>query len=261
MTAANPVDHPAELNRPSSENTERDPVCGMSVNPATAKHRAEHGGHRYFFCGAKCRERFVAEPNRFLDSARANLHPVAPRSGAETLWTCPMHPQIVRSEPGSCPICGMALEPMTPTGDETENPELRDMTRRFWVGLALSIPLLAMAMGEDIAKHMLDAVIAPRIAIWVQLALGTPAVLWCGKPFFERGWASLLARHLNMFSLIALGTGIAYAYSLVAALAPQIFPASFRGPDGGVPLYFEAAAVIVTLVLLGQVLELRARSA
>jgi Cu+-exporting ATPase len=172
-----------------------------------------------------------------------------------------MHPQIVRTEPGSCPICGMALEPMTPTAADAENPELRDMTRRFWVGVVLSVPLLAMAMADHLAKPALDAVIVPRLAVWIQLILGTPAVLWCGWPFFQRGWASLVARRLNMFSLIALGTGVAYAYSVVAALAPQIFPVSFRGPHGEVPLYFEAAAVIVTLVLLGQVLELRARSA
>src|SRR5258708_14695438 len=260
MPAASPHVH-ADLNGPSSVDTERDPVCGMSVDPATASHRAEHRGHSYFFCGAKCREQFVAEPNRYLAPAPVNNKPPPTSHPGEGLWTCPMHPQIVRSEPGACPICGMSLEPMTPSGSEAENPELRDMTRRFWVGLVLSIPLLAMAMGEDVAKHTLDAVSAPRIAVWVQLALGTPAVLWCGRPFFERGWASLITGRLNMFSLIALGTGIAYAYSVVAALAPEIFPTSFRGPDGEVPLYFEAAAVIRTLVLLGQVLELRARSA
>src|SRR5262249_357377 len=162
-------------------------------------------------------------------------------------------PEIVRNEPGACPICGMALEPMTPLATEAENPELRDMTRRFWVGVVLSTPLLAMAMAEHFAKAALDAVIAPRIAVCVQLILGSPAVLWWGWPFFERAWASVRARHLNMFSLIALGTGVAFLYSLVAALAPSLFPASFRMENGQVPLYFEAAAVIVTLVLLGQV--------
>lgn len=171
-----------------------------------------------------------------------------------------MHPQIVRSEPGSCPICGMALEPMVPTEDEAENPELRDMTRRFWIGVALSVPLLGMVMAGH-ASMSFAALTASRPAVWLQLILGSAAVLWCGWPFFQRGWASVAARHLNMFSLIALGTGVAYAYSVVAALAPQIFPASFWGPHGGIPLYFEAASVIVTLVLLGQVLELRARSA
>jgi Cu+-exporting ATPase len=171
-----------------------------------------------------------------------------------------MHPQIVRSEPGFCPICGMALEPMVPSGAEAENPELLDMTRRFWVGLTLSVPLLAMVMAAHVSMSF-AALTASRPAVWIQLVLGSAAVLWCGWPFFQRGWASLVSRRLNMFSLIALGTGVAYAYSVVAALAPQIFPASFRGPRGEVPLYFEAAAVIVTLALLGQVLELRARSA
>ncbi|MGE0279053.1 MAG: heavy metal translocating P-type ATPase [Rhizobiaceae bacterium] len=235
----------------------RDPVCGMKVDPAIARHRAEHAGHEYLFCSAKCRERFVAEPARYL--ARPPVQPARAQAG-ETLWTCPMHPQIVRKEPGSCPICGMALEPMTPTA-EAENPELRDMTRRFWVSLALSVPLLAMVMAEHFAKATIDVLIPPHLAVWVQLILGTPAVLWGGWPFFQRGFASFVSRRLNMFSLIALGTGVAYVYSLVAALAPDIFPDSFRGPHGEVPLYFEAAAVIVTLVLLGQVLELRARSA
>jgi Cu+-exporting ATPase len=171
-----------------------------------------------------------------------------------------MHPQIIRKEPGNCPICGMTLEPMTPAAGDTASPELRHMTRRFWVGVAFSVPLLAIAMAEHFNKAALDALIAPRLLVWVQLILGTPAVLWGGWPFFTRGWASIVSRRLNMFTLIALGTGVAYVYSLVAALAPGIFPASFRDVDGQVPLYFEAAAVIVTLVLLGQVLELRARS-
>ena len=165
-----------------------------------------------------------------------------------------MHPQIVRQEPGSCPICGMALEPIMPVGGEAANPELRDMTRRFWVGLALSLPLIVLAMAANFVG------LAPRTAVWLEPILATPAVLWCGWPFFERGWRSIFSRRLNMFTLIALGTGVAYTYSLVAALAPSIFPPSFRAAEGGVPVYFEAAAVIVTLVLLGQVLELRARS-
>ncbi len=243
-------------------NAAHDPVCGMTVDPATAKHRAEHAGASYFFCSARCREKFTAEPARYLTPAAPAEGPPAPgsRPGGEVLWTCPMHPQIVRSEPGSCPICGMALERLTPEAGDAANPELRDMTRRFWVGVVLSVPLLALAMADHLAKPALDALIAPRIAVWIQLVLGTLAVLWCGRPFFQRGGASIVNRRLNMFSLIALGTGVAYSYSLVAALAPGIFPASFRAPDGGVALYFEAAAVIVTLVLLGQVLELRARS-
>jgi len=234
-------------------------VCGMTVDPATAKHHTEHAGHSYFFCSARCREEFTAEPARYIVSSGDRRGLVTAPAG-EVLWTCPMHPQIVRKEPGNCPICGMALEPMTPAAGEAENPELRDMTRRFWVGVALSLPLLAIAMAEHFNKPALDALISPRLLVWVQLILGTPAVLWCGWPFFQRGWASIISRRLNMFTLIALGTGVAYAYSLIAALAPGIFPASFRDVDGQVPLYFEAAAVIVTLVLLGQVLELRARS-
>jgi P-type Cu+ transporter len=234
----------------------------MIVDPRTTAHQANHAGRRYFFCSARCRDRFVAQPTRY-DAPNQDRHhePIMPpHAVGQTLWTCPMHPQIVPSEPGSCPICGMALEPMMSTGAEGENPELRDMTRRFGVGVALSVPLLGMVMAAHVSMSF-AALTASRPAVWFQLVLGSAAVLWCGWPFFQRGWASIIARRLNMFSLIALGTGVAYAYSVVAALAPQIFPASFRGPHGEIPLYFEAAAVIVTLVLLGQVLELRARSA
>src|SRR5215468_795528 len=256
MTVAEP---PTRHHRhvPEPPAATHDPVCGMTVDPAKAKHRAEHAGHSYVFCSARCREKFTADPTRYgvaFPEARASA------AAGEALWTCPMHPQIVRKEPGNCPICGMALEPMTPAAGDTPNPELRDMTRRFWSGVALSLPLLAIAMAEHLNKAALDAMLSPRPLVWVQLILGTPAVLWCGWPFFERGWASIVSRRLNMFTLIALGTGVAYVYSLVAALAPGIFPASFQDHDGQVPLYFEAAAVIVTLVLLGQVLELRARS-
>jgi Cu+-exporting ATPase len=232
----------------------RDPVCGMVVEPATAQHHSRHRGQTYYFCSSRCREKFEAEPERYLTPA-APEPPHASAGGGE-LWTCPMHPQIVRNGPGSCPICGMALEPMTPSGGEQSNPELRDMSRRFWVGVALSVPLVVLAMAEDFGVVLL----APRAAIWVQLVLATPAVLWGGRPFFQRGWRSIVSRRLNMFTLIALGTGIAYTYSLVAALAPGLFPPSFHTPEGGIPVYFESAAVIVTLVLLGQVLELRARS-
>jgi P-type Cu+ transporter len=256
LMTANGGISPHERHRPlaGAIDSAVDPVCGMAVDPATAKHHSEHAGHTYYFCGSRCRERFAAEPARYLTPAA--LEPARP-AASESRWTCPMHPQIVRSQPGSCPICGMALEPMAPVEGEAVNPELHDMTRRFWVGLALSIPLVALAMAGDLIEPQL---LAPRLAVWVELILATPAVLWCGWPFFERGWRSILSRHLNMFTLIALGAGVAYAYSLVAALAPTIFPPSFRTVDGQVPAYFEAAAVIVTLVLLGQVLELRARS-
>jgi Cu+-exporting ATPase len=257
MTAAEPATAhgPHHRHDPGEAGRATDPVCGMSVDPATARYRAEYDGREYFFCSARCRERFVAEPERFVGDK-----PAPPSAAPEgTLWTCPMHPEIVRAGPGSCPICGMALEPMTPTAGEERNPELADMTRRFWVGVVFSLPLLVMAMGEHIVPGWHPA-LASRAAIWVQHALATPVVLWCGAPFFQRGWQSLVNRNLNMFTLIALGTGVAYLYSLVATVAPGIFPAAFRAPNGGVPVYFEAAAVIVTLVLLGQVLELRARS-
>ena len=257
MTAAEPVSRQHHHPEPPAA-AAYDPVCGMAVDPGTATHRAEHAGHSYVFCSAGCREKFTAAPARYLTAARPPT--VAPAKPGEVFWTCPMHPQIVRKEPGNCPICGMALEPMTPIAGDTVSPELRDMTRRFWVGVALSAPLLAIAMAEHFNKAALDSLISPRLLVWVQLLLGTPAVLWGGWPFFQRGWVSVASRRLNMFTLIALGTGVGYVYSLVAALAPGIFPASFRDHDGQVPLYFEAAAVIVTLVLLGQVLELRARS-
>jgi Cu+-exporting ATPase len=230
-----------------------DPVCGMAVDPVKAEHRCGHAGHTYYFCSHHCRARFEAEPARYLTPTSGM--PAEPAAG-RARWTCPMHPQIVRSEPGSCPICGMALEPMSPVEGEAVNPELHDMTHRFWVGVALAVPLVVLAMAEDYGSVLLS----PRLVTWVELILATPAVLWCGWPFFERGWRSILSRHLNMFTLIALGTGVTYAYSLVAALMPSIFPPSFRTAEGQVPVYFEPAAVIVTLVLLGQVLELRARS-
>src|SRR5215472_2684766 len=249
MMAAEPLfDRESRHHQPSQA---RDPVCSMAVDPVTAKHRSNYAGDTYYFCSSRCRERFEAEPARYLTPTVSE----PPRTAAgESRWTCPMQPQIVRQEPGSCPICGMALEPIMPVGGEAANPELRDMTRRFWVGLALSIPLIVLAMAANFVG------LAPRTAIWLEPILATPAVLWCGWPFFERGWRSILSRRLNMFTLIALGIGVAYTYSLVATLAPSIFPPSFRTAEGGVPVYFEAAAVIVTLVLLGQVLELRALS-
>ena len=237
----------------AATDTAVDPVCGMAIDPDKSEHRCEHAGHTYYFCGHHCRTRFEAEPARYLTPTSGM--PAEPAAG-RARWTCPMHPQIVQSQAGSCPICGMALEPMSPVEGDAVNPELHDMSRRFLVGVALAVPLVVLAMAEDFGS----ALLAPRAAVWVELILATPAVLWCGWPFFERGWRSILSRHLNMFTLIALGTGVTYAYSLIAALAPSIFPPSLRSAEGQVPVYFEAAAVIVTLVLLGQVLELRARS-
>ncbi|WP_408640613.1 heavy metal translocating P-type ATPase [Allosphingosinicella deserti] len=239
-----------------------DPVCGMSVDPATSPHAHVHSGTTYHFCSAGCRGKFAADPDLYLASTpeqRTAAKAVAAPAGS--IWTCPMHPEIRQEGPGTCPLCGMALEPLEPSLEDGPNPELVDFTRRLWVSAALSIPLLILSMGADmLGWHLLPM----RALPWVQLALAAPVVLWAGAPFFERGWASLRSRHLNMFTLIALGVGVAFAYSLVATLAPGLFPPSFRtmgGHDGTVPVYFEAAAVIVTLVLLGQVLELRARAA
>jgi P-type Cu+ transporter len=243
----------------------RDPVCGMMVDPSTTPHRRDLGEATYHFCSAGCAGKFAADPDRYLNPADQDPAVQQPALGSlaeaaeGAVWTCPMHPQVRRPGPGSCPICGMALEPAAPTLEEGPNLELIDMTRRFWVSAALSLPLLALAMGHELLGWTL---LPARISTLVQLGLATPVVLWGGWPFFERGWASLRTRNLNMFTLIALGVGVAYAYSAVAALAPGLFPASFRSPMGGeVPVYFEAAGVIVSLVLLGQVLELRARSA
>ncbi len=228
-----------------------DPVCGMSVDPATAKHKAEHGGTTYHFCSARCRDKFVAEPARFLAAAPP---PPAPSGG---IYTCPMHPEIRQLGPCHCPICGMALEPEVASAAEGPSAELIDMSRRFWVALALSVPVFALEMGGHLTNlHML---LPEAVSNWLQLALATPAVLWAGWPFFDRGLASLKTRNLNMFTLIAMGVGVAWAYSAVATVAPGVFPPAFRGADGAAAVYFEAAAVITTLALLGQVLELRAR--
>ena len=243
----------------------KDPVCGMDVDPATTEHVAEHEGVTHHFCSEHCRSRFLADPEAFIHtstsapgSAPSQPAPAAP--GAEVVeYTCPMHPEIRQDGPGTCPICGMALEPVMVTADAGPSEELRDMTRRFWIGVALSIPVLILGMGRDLVPWLHDNVSATA-STWIQLALATPVVLWAGWPFFVRGWASVRTRNLNMFTLIAMGTGVAWLFSVVATVAPGIFPDAFR-TDGAVDVYFEAAAVITTLVLLGQVLELRAREA
>jgi P-type Cu+ transporter len=314
----------------SSLPKQKDPVCGMDVNPASARYKMRHQGKEYFFCSAGCLAKFEANPEKILSSppkpmgtglvtlgvptAKSSANLIAPTSASRSAgaskgasskgasgkdtrphvcpmcegvrkigpgpcpkcgmalepeapaqpatrreYTCPMHPEIVRAEPGNCPICGMALEPRTVTVEE-DNPELRNMTRRFWIGLALTIPLLAIAMGSMLRPHMFMASPWNWGLPWLEMLLATPAVLWCGWPFVQRGWASIVNRSTNMFTLIAMGTGVAYIFSVVATLFPQIFPASFRGMGNHPDVYFESAAAIVTLVLLGQVLELRARS-
>jgi Cu+-exporting ATPase len=327
------MEHFEPLDTPNSASfpiRQKDPVCGMDVNPETALHKTLHNGKEYFFCSAGCLAKFQANPEKILAApprpmtmtsglvslgapagaatARAvpgetqsvTAHAAAQPAGAakdtrayvcpmcpgvrrigpgpcpkcgmalepespalaasKTEYTCPMHPEIVRAEPGNCPICGMALEPRTVTAKEEANPELRDMTRRFWVALALTAPLLAIAMGSMISPHMSMAAAWSWGLPWLELLLASPVVLWCGWPFFERGWTSVINRSTNMFTLIAMGTGVAYLFSVVATLFPRIFPASFRSMGDRPEVYFESAAAIVTLVLLGQVLELRARS-
>jgi P-type Cu+ transporter len=239
----------------SAEHRVKDPVCGMWVDPHAAKHRAEHNGQPYYFCSAGCREKFLADPARYLDPAAATAKVEAVSEG--TIYTCPMHPEVRQVGPGSCPICGMALEPVLVSAETGPSHELTDMMRRFWIGLALSVPVVALEMGGHLTG--LNHLLSQQTSNWIQMLLATPVVLWGGWPFFVRGWRSLVTRNLNMFTLIALGTGVAWVYSVVATLAPDLFPAAFRGHDGAVAVYFEAAAVITVLVLLGQVLEVRAR--
>src|SRR3954471_5190062 len=233
----------------------RDPVCGMTVDPATSKHRFDHHGATFHFCSAGCRTKFAEDPAKYLAKDKTP----EPEMPAGTIYTCPMHPQIRQAGPGSCPICGMALEPEVASLETGPNPELADMTRRFWIGGALALPAVVLEMGGHLAgpHNWIDA----TLSNWIQLVFATPVVLWAGWPFFVRGWQSLLTRNLNMFTLIAMGTGVAYVYSIIGTIAPQIFPGTFRGHEGAVAVYFEAAAVITVLVLLGQVLELRARDA
>ena len=231
----------------------KDPVCGMTVDPHTAKHRHTHVGQSYYFCSGKCREKFIANPAQYLKAESKSVPPIP----AGTIYTCPMHPQIRQEGPGSCPICGMALEPEMASADATANPELADMTRRFWIALALTAPVFVLEMGAHLTN--LHQYIGQQASNWVQLVLATPVVLWTGWPFFERAWISLKTRNLNMFTLIAMGTGVAWIYSIVGTLLPGSFPPALRAHDGSVAVYFEAAAVITVLVLLGQVLELKAR--
>jgi Cu+-exporting ATPase len=234
----------------------RDPVCGMSVNPKTSRHRLEYNGTIYHFCSDGCRTKFEADPAKYLDKTADAVKAAVP---AGTIYTCPMHPEIRQVGPGTCPICGMALEPEVASLDDAPNPELADMTRRFWIGAVLATPPVVLEMGGHLVGG--HGLIDPALSNWIQLVFATPVVLWAGWPFFVRGWQSLVTRNLNMFTLIAMGTGVAYVYSVVGTILPQAFPAAFRGHGGAVAVYFEAAAVITVLVLLGQVLELRAREA
>jgi Cu+-exporting ATPase len=233
-----------------------DPVCGMTIAPEDAVAHADYNGRTYYFCAESCLEQFQQDPQRFLDP-RPDAAPIAVVPG--TTWTCPMHPEIVRGEPGSCPICGMALEPMMPTLDEGPNPELVDMSRRFKVSAVLTVPLLLIAMSDLIPGQPLAGFSSPRALRWLGLVLAAPVCLWGAWPFFERAWQSVVNRRPNMFTLIGLGVSVAYGYSIVATLVPDVFPAGFRDESGQAGVYFEVAAVIVTLILLGQVLELRAR--
>ena len=230
----------------------KDPVCGMDVDPHKSTHRSIHGGRTYHFCSAGCRTKFDADAPRYLGPTAIEA-PADP----DATYTCPMHPEVRQKGPGSCPICGMALEPIEITAERAGNPELADMTRRFWASLVLAVPVVGLEMGTHVFN--LHHLLAPRISGGAQLLFATPVVLWGGWPFFQRGWQSLVSRNLNMFTLIAMGTGAAWIYSAVAMLTPGLFPDAFRGPGGAVSLYFEAAAVITVLVLLGQILELRAR--
>lgn len=241
----------------------KDPVCGMEVTPESAAGKMGWQGETYFFCSQHCLEKFRADPAAYLGHpVRGALSQEAQEKSGEPgkEYTCPMHPEIIRDTPGSCPKCGMALEPRTLAVEEGENPELADMRRRFCLSLILTIPEFIIAMGHMLPGHSLEVLASPRTYGWIELLLASPVVLWAGWPFFVRGWQSLLNRSLNMFTLIALGVGVAYSYSIVATLFPGLFPPSFRGADGEVAVYFEAAAAIITLVLLGQVLELKARS-
>lgn len=251
----------AAVTADAAPGTAIDPVCGMTVKIDGAKHTQAHGGGTYYFCSPRCRETFVADPARYLDAAaRARAADAEAKARPQdVLYTCPMHPEIVQVGPGTCPKCGMALEPKgVPPADAGPNPELVDFTHRLWIGAALAVPILVIAMGPDLGLP-LHRWLSPQSAGWIELILATPVVLWCGWPFLQRGWASIVNRSPNMWTLISIGVLVAYAYSLVAVLAPGLFPPDFQMHGGAVGRYFEAAAVIVVLVLVGQVLELKAR--
>jgi P-type Cu+ transporter len=242
-----------------SKTVARDPVCGMRVDPATSKYRFDLRGESFHFCSAGCRTKFAAAPGKYLTKSGppvAASHADVPEGA---IYTCPMHPEVRQVGPGSCPICGMALEPEVASLDAEPNPELADMTRRFWIGAVLALPPVVLEMGGHLVGG--HGLIDPTLSNWIQFVFATPVVLWAGWPFLVRGWQSLATRNLNMFTLIAMGTGVAYLYSLVGTIAPRSFPDTFRGHDGAVAVYFEAASVITVLVLLGQMLELRAREA
>jgi Cu+-exporting ATPase len=231
-----------------------DPVCGMTVDPAASRHRFGHRGKTFHFCSTGCRGKFAADPANYLENKQTQAE--VPTG---TIYTCPMHAQIRQVGPGSCPICGMALEPEVASLDAPPNPELADMKRRFWIGLVLAAPAVVLEMGGHVVGG--HNWVEPTLSNWIQFVFATPVVLWAGWPFFVRGWQSLATRNLNMFTLIAMGTGVAYVYSVIGTLFPQGFPTTFRGHGGAAAVYFEAASVITVLVLLGQVLELRAREA
>lgn len=245
--------HTHQHDHDSNEGEVKDPVCGMSVDPHTAEHHSQHAGKTWYFAPPSVRQSLLTIQTSISMAKQKTSAAAAPGS----IYTCPMHPEIRQQGPGDCPICGMGLEPEQVTLDDGPSAELTDMTRRFWIGLLFALPVFLLEMGGHLIS--LDHLIAPQTSNWIQLVLATPVVLWSGWPFFVRGWKSILSRNLNMFTLIAIGTGVSLIYSYVATLAPQVFPAAFRLADGSVAVYFEAAAVIVVLVLLGQVLELRAR--
>src|SRR5664279_542756 len=244
-------------NQEMNQAEEHDPVCGMKVDRSKAAASTERQGATVYFCSQGCAAKFRAAPEKYVQ-ANPDSAPSQPEAKTEPKgkYTCPMHPQIVRDGPGSCPICGMALEPREVTAEDS-NPELGDMSRRLWISVALAVPMLALMVSAFLPSMPMQHLLSARVWAWIEFALATPVVLWCGLPFFVRGWQSVVHRSLNMFTLIALGTGTAYVYSVIAT---AVFPLSLRGSGGQIDVYFEPAAIIVALVLLGQVLELRARS-